>query len=118
IKSPDFYLRGMRYAHILKGSYIKPEISLSVFNYKPQNYDYYGSTSASGSKDVIGAAIQLIFGKQWVYNNRFAVDTYWGLGYGISDVGESDKTQHYAFQLFGRKFPLAMSYGVKVGYLF
>ncbi|MCD4732426.1 MAG: hypothetical protein K8R74_17625, partial [Bacteroidales bacterium] len=31
LKSPDFYLRGMRYAHILKGSYVKPEIAFGYY---------------------------------------------------------------------------------------
>lgn len=31
IKDPDFYLRGMRYAHILKGGYIKPEVAFGFF---------------------------------------------------------------------------------------
>ena len=118
IKSPDFYLRGMRYAHILKGSYIKPEVALSVFSYTPKSYDYFGSTQSGNRKNVIGGAVQIVFGKQWVYNNRIAVDTYWGVGYGISDVGDSNKTQHYAFQLFGKSFPLAMSYGIRLGLLF
>ncbi len=33
IKDPDFYLRGMRYAHILKGGYIKPEIALGLYGH-------------------------------------------------------------------------------------
>ncbi|MDZ7613836.1 MAG: hypothetical protein U5K51_09125 [Flavobacteriaceae bacterium] len=34
IRTPDYYLKGMKYAHILKGSYIKPEIALSSFSYE------------------------------------------------------------------------------------
>jgi hypothetical protein len=33
IKDPDFYLKGMRYAHLLKGSYFKPEFAVSVYKY-------------------------------------------------------------------------------------
>lgn len=31
IKGPDYYLKGMHYAHILKGAYIKPEIAFSSY---------------------------------------------------------------------------------------
>ena len=33
IRTPDYYMKGMKYAHILKGSYIKPEIAFSTFSY-------------------------------------------------------------------------------------
>ncbi len=46
IKSPDFYLRGMRYAHVLKGSYIKPEIQVGYYSRLENNYydDPWGDT--------------------------------------------------------------------------
>jgi hypothetical protein len=44
IKDPDFYLRGMRYAHILKGGYIKPEVALGFLSRDTYNYINYYDT--------------------------------------------------------------------------
>ena len=38
IKSPDFYLKGMRYAHILKGSYVRPEIIFAAYEVNKDEY--------------------------------------------------------------------------------
>lgn len=90
IKNPDFYLRGMRYAHLLKGTYFKPEIALSAASFKRSRYfdtDQIGSNTKGSS---FNGALLFNFGKQWVFNNRFAVDFSIGLGYGLTSVTEND----------------------------
>lgn len=118
IKSPDFYLRGMRYAHILKGSYIKPEMSFGSYSYDDRIYDYsgyYPYTSRVERKSNTFASLMLNFGKQWVYDNSFLVDMYGGIGYGFS--GDDYGGYNYAMVNTGG-IPLAFCAGLKIGFLF
>jgi len=116
LKSPDFYLRGMRYAHILKGSYIKPEIAFGYYAMNFDDYDYYRSNRKTRD-DVISGAIFLNFGKQWIYDNSFLVDFYFGFGYGF-DSGPHDGGYHYGYSVGSSKFPIAVQAGLKIGFLF
>ncbi len=75
IKNPDFYLRGMRYAHLLKGTYFKPELALKFVGYNSYSGTY---------QNTISAAFLMNFGKQWVFDNQFAVDFGVAIGYGLS----------------------------------
>ncbi|MBK3516658.1 hypothetical protein [Carboxylicivirga marina] len=75
IKSPDYYLRGQRYAHILKGTYIRPEIAFSYYSYDYHVDDmFYSSDKERKTNAMFG--ILLNFGKQWVIDNGFIVDTF------------------------------------------
>jgi signal peptidase I len=113
LKSPDFYLRGMRYAHILKGSYVKPEIAFGYYSRNFDDYDYHSETR----DDVISGAIFLNFGKQWIYDNSFLVDLYFGFGYGF-DSGPNDGGYHYGYLVGAGNFPMAVQGGLKIGFLF
>ncbi|MHC1774698.1 MAG: hypothetical protein AB9834_04720 [Lentimicrobium sp.] len=117
IKDPDFYLRGMRYAHILKGGYVKPEFALGFFTHDAWYYDDYSSYSESTREDVFSGTIQLVLGKQWVFDNTFAIDIYGGVGYGFS-TSESSTTYHYGYTIAESDFPIAVSSGLKIGWLF
>lgn len=126
IKDPDFYLQGMRYAHILKGSYIKPEISLGLvardIYYWDDYYDINGNWQYNnGEKRVntFAGAIQLVFGKQWVFDNIFAVDGYGGVGYGFSSSEENADydAYQYGFIVAPSEFPISFSAGLKIGLL-
>lgn len=118
IKSPDVYLRGMRYAHVLKGSYVKPEL---IFGYYARDYDnfyegsywYYGTTR----RNVFIGSIMLNFGKQWVIDNSFLVDFYVGAGYGF-DSGDYDEGYHYAYVGGAEDIPISAAAGLKIGWLF
>ena len=117
IKDPDYYLRGMRYSHLLKGSYIKPEIGITAFSRNEWQYDeYYPFQSHEVRKAVVSAVIQLVIGKQWIFDNAFLVDIFGGVGYGFStnwDLGG----YHYGYVLADSKFPLALSSGLRIGFL-
>lgn len=126
IKDPDFYLRGMRYAHILKGGYIKPEIAFGFFSRDAwwYNYDSYYYEPQKSRSDVFSGTLQLIFGKQWVFDNTFAVDLYAGVGYGFSyedknyDYYYNNSEYHYGYIIADDSFPISFSSGLKIGYLF
>jgi hypothetical protein len=118
IKSPDYYLRGQRYAHILKGAYIRPEIAFSSYSYdSEQDYYYSSSSSHSSREDNLMFALLLNFGKQWVIDNGFIIDTFIGVGYAFGDDSESHG-MHKAFIGGVDEFPMAFTMGVRVGWCF
>lgn len=121
IKSPDFYLKGMQYSHILKGSYIRPEISFASYNLKPHlMYDYIGNP-IMGSDDPTekntSFALMLNFGKQVVLRDKFLIDWFVGVGYGFGQ-SNSDNSFHYAFLGGNSGSPFAMTSGLRIGILF
>lgn len=115
IKDPDFYVKGMRYAHILKGSYFKPELAFSSYNYIDKGFLYYNEQTALKGDVLMGAFI-LNVGKQWVYSDRFLIDWFVGAGYGFGD--NSGNTYHYGFSGGNKDFPMVFKGGFKVGLLF
>lgn len=124
IKSPDFYLKGMRYAHLLKGAYFKPEIALSAYNYIPNNSRFWGGVGWETPNDeqmdkenVMMGAFILNVGKQWVFVDRFLVDWHIGAGYGFGR-NDSNTARHYGFLGADGSSPLVLSSGFKVGLLF
>lgn len=124
IKSPDFYIRGMRYAHLLKGSYIKPMITLGFFSREEDYYyevweedGYYNSYYSSGkTKSTVSGAVQLVLGKQWVIDNVFVVDLFGAMGYGFSNNYDGS-SYYYSHVVMDRDFPLSLSAGLKMGFL-
>ena len=122
IKSPDFYLKGMRYAHILKGAYIRPEISFVTYGVKALvEYDGNSYTSNSYTNRSNGSntmfAVMLNFGKQWVLQDRFLIDWFWGVGYGFGH-SHVDEDFHFAFSGGDSEFPIAITSGLRIGVLF
>lgn len=120
IKSPDFYLRGMRYAHILKGAYIKPEITIGYYR---ADYEYWYEDGLWGSyeirqENVVNGAILLNAGKQWVFDNSYLVDFYFGVGYGFDSEHPYDGAYHYGFVKAPDEMPISFSAGLKMGWLF
>jgi hypothetical protein len=87
INQPDYYMKGMRYSHILKGGYIRPEIMLLYHQNTGQNYyNWNGSSIYDQVIDVKGGAFFMNFGKQWVYSDIFCVDFFIGPGIGTKKV--------------------------------
>jgi len=120
IKDPDFYLRGMRYAHVLKGSYIKPEVALGFYNHDVWMWRNWSSSQSSEKEreSVFSGTVQLVVGKQWIMDNAFAVDFFVGVGYGFSSGSSDYRTYHYGYSVMDESFPIAFSAGLKIGYLF
>lgn len=119
IKSPDYYIKGQRFAHILKGAYIRPEIALSHYSYSRYYYNYYDDTYNEGIRSDTNTmfAILLNIGKQWVFEGGFVVDMFGGVGYGFGKNDE-DFGLHKAFIGGVDEFPLAVTMGLRVGWNF
>lgn len=117
IKDPDFYVKGMRYAHVLKGAYFKPELAFSTYSYS--NRTYFGNNVVTEPDiNVTMAAVILNVGKQWVYSDRFLIDWYIGAGYGFGKNDETDNSRHFAFIGGTNDTPLVLNAGFRVGFLF
>lgn len=94
INLPDFYTKGMRYTHILKGEYIRPEIVVSFYNSTQNNYYYDYNTKSSyynNDKYLISVfGFMLNFGKEYVFDNVFVVDAFAGIGIAIGSKTDID----------------------------
>ena len=121
-RSPDYYLDKMRYGHLLKGGYFKPEIIYSNYSRNYSQYDHISQSDVLVNKSVNSFAVMMNFGKQWIIDNRFALDVYFGVGYGTSDFEGDDLYQaggtHYAFVGAWEYVPIAFTGGFSVGYVF
>lgn len=122
MRSPDYYASGMRYAHALKGGYIKPEIIFTSYNADRFDYTYfpsgaYGSTTTRANQT--GVAFLLNFGKQWVFDDIFLVDLFTGVGYGatLSNSENSVDFVQYGFLGGNSNFPIAWTGGLRIGFL-
>ncbi|UII32643.1 hypothetical protein LVD17_02190 [Fulvivirga ulvae] len=123
LKTPDFYSQRMKYSHILKGSYVKPQILLSIYRNKINSHGspYYSDTD----QDIVAGALVINLGKQIVYDNFFLIDYSIGIGYGFSNQKTSDddyeyddfRSYHYGFILGDSNFPVAVTGRIKVGIL-
>jgi hypothetical protein len=112
IKSPDFYLKGLRYAHVLKGMYFKPEIAFSYYEKETTGFNFF---SEPEKREYFAAAILFNIGNQWIMDDIIAIDLYMGFGYGYS----SDNTFRirYGFSTGGNRYPVAFSSGFRIGIL-
>ena len=127
MKTPDFYSQRYKYAHILKGSYIKPELLLSVYRNEYERSFFFRPSSQQDIKkqDIVAGALVINIGKQVVYDNLFLIDYSFGLGYGFSNQngginGEFDgsfRANHYGF-ILGDDVPIAVTFKIKIGFLF
>lgn len=134
----DYYIRGMRFVHPLKGSYIKTELTYVYFKEYNRVIGYVWSvpyTSVKGDVVYNAGAINLIYGRQFILGNLLTLDLYIGLGYGITgynitnystNVGISsidfyefsDPANCFAYLYTGENFPLTITSGIALGYIF
>jgi len=128
IKSPDFYLKGMQYSHILKGAYIRPEVAFSSYKFQPgPTYDYMtGKEINSGTtENNTMFAVMINLGKQWVIQDKFLFDMFAGVGYGFGSADKNDNNNynndspfHYAFLGGSSGTAFAVTAGLRIGILF
>lgn len=119
-RSPDYYAHRMHYSHILKGAYFAPEIALRYVAYDQNSYYYsdYGSPASYNSdrEKLVTLAFMLKLGKQWVFDDAFLIDIYAGLGYGIG--GDDYDGLPYGFIVAPDDFPIALTSGIRIGWVF
>ena len=124
LRTPDFYSERMKYSHILKGGYVKPQVLLSIYN-----NEYYTTYISGGQQwvedDVVSGAFVINLGKQVVYDNTFLIDYSFGVGYGFTSQDYDDfdeyynwRPNQYGFFLAGEDVPLVLKFNLKIGLLF
>ena len=127
-RSPDVYLSKMRYGHILKGAYFKPELILSIYGEDVNTFSKDPSQAyETARKNATSGALMMNLGKQWIFSDQFSLDIYFGIGYGFSNsenyewgednYRDSPSTLMYGFLLVP-EIPLAFSGGFNIGYVF
>ena len=117
IKLRDYSPQDVRYMHLMKGSYIKPELIFSAFN---SSYDFineYG-LKQTHSEDLFSFSFMLNFGVQYIYDNTFLLDFYAGAGGSIASENEDYFYSNAAITDKHSDFGLSLTIGVKIGGLF
>jgi hypothetical protein len=83
MRNPDFYMRDMRYAHILKGRYLKTEFDFA--SYQVETDAMHSISKINRKIHLTKWAILIVFGNQWVFNDIFLIDLYSGIGLGSNN---------------------------------
>lgn len=124
----DYYVNGMRYMHPLKGSYLKPELTFSMLEYTYTiNYASWPPAPATVSRYRASlAAINIVYGKQYILGNLLTFDFHFGVGLGIASSWQVSGTP-YDYINFGsygscvhisEEFPMTLTGGLLIGYIF
>jgi hypothetical protein len=124
-KWPDFLFGRTRFSHIMQGAYAKPVFYLGNYSenqivYKGSNYNYVAER-----QNITFAALQIEFGKQWVFGDKFLMDIYWGLGYGFDNKNKQNYSYYedntsafnYVNARIGKSPGFSTTFGIKAGLL-
>jgi hypothetical protein len=123
-KLPDFLFGRTRFTHLMQGAYAKPIAYLG--NYSENRIAYKGNNQyVVERQNITFAALEVELGKQWVFGDKFLVDVYGGLGWGLDnkksdgDLLFNDNTEAYNYinQRLGRSPGLSLNAGIKLGLL-
>ena len=123
----DYYVKGMKYIHPLKGRYIKPELIYSfVFEKNKGYYSAYPSQQMYYDINSSAFAFNLVYGRQFILGNIMTLDYSVGVGYGFTlsktsinvNSNWSDyRTNYYSHYYFNREFPLTVTAGLNIGFI-
>ncbi|CAN5434049.1 hypothetical protein BH11BAC2_BH11BAC2_00190 [soil metagenome] len=122
----DYYYRGERRSHPLRGAYIKPEL---IYNHFWQD-----QTVNTVKKRITydNLAFNIIFGKQYLLGDILTLDWYFGMGYGYQhssykadpNLNSTDyndlEFEPYAYShvYLGKNFPMTLTGGLTLGIMF
>ena len=129
-KLPDFLIFGKTsMSHIMQGTYAKPVLYLGYYK-ENQIIEKAVDTESVGKQHVGFAALQLEIGHQWVFGDKFLLDVYEGLGYGIdnkkdayayynsnNDPYANTAAFNYANARLGKSPGFSYTFGIKFGLL-
>lgn len=121
-----------RFAHPLKGRYIKIEAIANTFSktFQVDTSSYWlGSTTSyvDVKNTYQSLAFNLIYGRQYIVGNAITIGYYLGCGFGfesktstlVSTNYYDDYTiQRYSHSYFGKDFPFVITSGFNIGYIF
>ena len=116
IRNPDYFLRDMRYAHLLKGRYVKFEFDVASYRVKADRV-IFDFNSTTDTYNLTKWALLVVLGNQWVFSDSFLVDFYSGIGIGNNNRNDLDSSYPYGFLTLGSGSRLAFSLGLRIGFL-
>lgn len=123
-KLPDFLFGRTRFMHVMQGAYAKPVVYLGNYAENVMTYKANQQYVVERKKITFGA-LQVELGKQWVFGDKFLIDTYWGFGYGFDNKNSENRYSYdndnsaynYANARLGRSPGFSTTFGVKLGLL-
>lgn len=135
----DYSVKGLRYAHPLKGRYIRLDFAASFINYQDINRIYYtptqGVVSVTSNLNALAYGGFVNFGRQYILGNVLTLDYYIGFGFTAYSYEYSNKqfnaanTNNYYYQneaaniynfygfLRTPKLGLSFTSGLRIGYI-
>ncbi len=122
-KLPDFLFGRTRFTHLMQGSYAKPIIYIG--NYSENRLVDKGTGQYMVDRpNITFGALQVELGKQWVFGDKFLIDSYWGFGYGFDNkksdgnyIEDGGAAFNYINARAGRSPGFSLTYGIKLGLL-
>jgi hypothetical protein len=122
-KLPDFLFSRTRFTHLLQGGYARPIVYLG--NYSENRIAYKGNNQyVMERQNITFGALQVELGKQWIFGEKFALDVYWGFGWGFDNkknngyfVDDDLTAYNYINARLGRSPGLSTTFGIKTGLL-
>jgi hypothetical protein len=122
IRSPEVYYKAGNFPHILKGSFIRPEITFSYFTQSVEDPIYYGNYIDYSHRSIetnYSAALMVALGKQWISESeKFSVSWYYAFGYTLSNDSDYNEVYYYSHISGPSEFPFSMMVGVNVGFVY
>jgi hypothetical protein len=130
----EYYIKGMKYAHPLKGRYIRIDAIASDLSLKNiYGYSYYTPvngvyTQQTVNGNAFGYGLFVTYGRQWILGNMFTLDYYIGLGasgvsasYSNASAGNSVRLlENNVYNYYGflrAAGPFSATYGLTLGYI-
>lgn len=123
----DYYIKGMKYLHPLKGSYLKPEICISIFDFSSEIINWNNNSTSIAKYRASLVGFNMIYGKQYILGNTLTFDFHFGLGIGFASLFKknnvSDDTNYevtnYGYSIImSKNFPMTLTSGILIGYIF
>jgi len=118
----EVYDNAYHYTHVLKGFFIRPDITMSYFSMTTYKYTYNPVTGMDKYTSVRGdnfsMALTINIGKQYVFNNSIAFEWFAGFGYGFTS--SEDNIGYYFSHTLpgGNDFPFAFQAGMLFGLVY
>jgi len=77
----DYSVRGLKYAHPLKGRYIRLDLAFSYLNYQNILFGYKNSSPLYTNMNTVAFGGFVNYGRQFILGNLFTLDYYIGIGF-------------------------------------
>jgi len=122
-RSPNFYMQRMRFGHIMRGAYVKPNMFVTTFNYDRIDYNHPPDpvtfTYPSTRETAVAASLQIDFGNQLVFADKFLLDYAAGIGYGFTTKDTWNPSNYGFIGGIGPQnyVPYTFSFTIRAGYL-